>query len=70
MGLQRVRTNPSSYQHSYVETLTLKSYNTPKFAADASSALGTVFLGKLPYGKPQRYCIEKQRKQLIIGNKV
>lgn len=60
----------SSYEHSCVESLTLKSYNTPKLAADASSALGTVFLGKLPYGKPQRYYTEKQRKQLTIGNKV
>lgn len=46
--------------------LTLKSQRVAKFIAVASSALGTVFLGKEPYGLPIKAWNQKMRVVYIL----
>lgn len=60
-----------SYGYAILQdyALTLKSQRVAKFIAVASSALGTVFLGKEPYGLPIKAWKQKNESDLYFKAK-
>lgn len=61
-----------SYGYAILQdyALTLKSQRVAKFIAVASSALGTVFLGKEPYGLPIKAWKQKKWEWFIFQSKI